>query len=288
VNNRFNVDFDWSYDNRTIAYFDIPSFVHPLFTEDLKMDFNGFLSALGGNFSLWVGASFIAVAHLVIFIIRAIIDCKYGDKIKKREDTIKKWNQLRNQTNMQWMQGDKQTIEELKVDVGQTLRDILPTLQERLAAKNQNTAILRKHLRQRGAKMETFKALEAAGITSLHTLGHLNSEEGGEDRLKSANLDSDQEAIIKSIMLELEAERGENEQEERKMTVAQDVSTVLFRIEQLERENGKLKEKVQKLEEKFQDPNSQQTYNNNNTVQANKPEVEKTDLYPMLNGYINH
>lgn len=57
-------------DNNTQLELSIDPFVYPFFEEFELIDFRQFLGTLGGNLSFWLGASFIVLLHVIIFIIR--------------------------------------------------------------------------------------------------------------------------------------------------------------------------------------------------------------------------
>jgi len=147
------------------------------------------------------------------------------------------------------MKGDAQSGVELRKDVAQTLRDMLPSLEERLAQKNENANVLRKRLRKRGAKPETFKALEAVGINSLKTLAQMNKDAEGEKRIQSAGVPDDQLNIVRCLMKQLES--GMDDDDTTKKTTGADVATLVARMETLEDENRGLGEKLEFLDSKL-------------------------------------
>lgn len=56
--------------NLTRADLSVDSFLFPTFEEIALMDGKQFLTQLGGNLSLWLGASFIVILHVLTFILR--------------------------------------------------------------------------------------------------------------------------------------------------------------------------------------------------------------------------
>jgi len=46
------------------------SFAYPKFQEVLEMDDKALLSSLGGSLSLWIGCSFMALIHVVVYCVR--------------------------------------------------------------------------------------------------------------------------------------------------------------------------------------------------------------------------
>ncbi len=46
------------------------SFIYPIFFETLQMQPRQFLAQLGGNLSFWIGASFLALLHIVVSLVR--------------------------------------------------------------------------------------------------------------------------------------------------------------------------------------------------------------------------
>lgn len=56
--------------NLTQVYIYIQSFVYPTFIEVPALNFRQFLAQLGGNLSLWLGASFLVVIHLLVVLLK--------------------------------------------------------------------------------------------------------------------------------------------------------------------------------------------------------------------------
>lgn len=52
----------------------IDSFIYPLFEEKYLTETKQFLSQLGGNLSLWIGASFLVLFHIGVFIAKLPVD----------------------------------------------------------------------------------------------------------------------------------------------------------------------------------------------------------------------
>lgn len=52
----------------------VDTFIYPLFQESLAMDMKSFLSTLGGNLNFYIGASFIALIHVLMFHFRYLIE----------------------------------------------------------------------------------------------------------------------------------------------------------------------------------------------------------------------
>jgi len=57
----------------TILSVAVDPFLYPYVEEFELIDLRQYLGSLGGNLSLWLGASFIVLLHLVVFILKILI-----------------------------------------------------------------------------------------------------------------------------------------------------------------------------------------------------------------------
>lgn len=68
----YTVDKDLSLNDLNCSFLNVnlASFIYPQFQEHLAMDFQILLGRLGGNLSLWLGASFLVLLHSFVFFLR--------------------------------------------------------------------------------------------------------------------------------------------------------------------------------------------------------------------------
>lgn len=79
-------------DNSTYVQLQVNRFVYPYFEEFLIMNQMTFLSNLGGNFSLWLGASFVAVLHVIVFLIRMVVELSFkSDRVTESYQLSQKY-----------------------------------------------------------------------------------------------------------------------------------------------------------------------------------------------------
>lgn len=61
---------DGSLENETRLALLLDTFVHPAFMETYAITPRQFLAQLGGNLSFWIGANFLVILHIIVYIIR--------------------------------------------------------------------------------------------------------------------------------------------------------------------------------------------------------------------------
>lgn len=71
--------------NVTMVKLLIERFLYPVFEESLTIDKQTLLSNLGGNFSLWFGASLLGVIHVLTFVLNIVVACFLSKSAKKEE-----------------------------------------------------------------------------------------------------------------------------------------------------------------------------------------------------------
>lgn len=73
--------------NATQLTVSVDPFLYPFVEEFELIDFRQFLGSLGGNLSLWLGASFIVLVHLVVFMLKILIQ-QSVIAVKRRSNSI--------------------------------------------------------------------------------------------------------------------------------------------------------------------------------------------------------
>lgn len=68
LNNKSNTDDKMSF------YLQLKTFIYPIFHEKPAITTKQLLAQLGGNLSLWLGSSFLVLAHILVFLIRLPIE----------------------------------------------------------------------------------------------------------------------------------------------------------------------------------------------------------------------